>query len=334
MPTTNSRPQIHSDAGSPSHAERPRYLNELGSSKMELPPLMPSCRPRSVMSVPRVRMNALIRILRMMIPLIRPIRAPASRQTGTVVQPGSRPSPVNRPPCVGVASHIASTGATPIVDSSDRSIRPAMRIMASPSTSRLSSVHCWSTSVRLPRVRKFGLTMNPMISSSPITGSSERSRSRARRSWVPRGGAARPGTTAVAVSVSVIAFRQSLSAGQPLDGGDHLLVGPATCQLGHDPALEHHDHPVGDPEIVELVGDDQRGTSAVGGGGLDGTEQRLLRPHVDAGGRPDQHQHVRLAGQRAAHHDLLLVAAGHRGHRPVPAGPPYPPPFPHGPGHT
>ena len=39
----------------------------------------------------------------------------------------------------------------PIVDSSDRSIRPQIRISAWPSTSRLSSEDCWTTLIRLPR---------------------------------------------------------------------------------------------------------------------------------------------------------------------------------------
>src|SRR5438067_3767810 len=324
MPTRKMRPHTQSDAGWPNQAVWPRYRSDAGTSKIDAPPLMPSCRPRSAMSMPSVQMNALIRIFVATSPLIRPISAPISRHSGTVLQVGRTPRPANRPPCAGITSHAASTGATPTVDSSDRSIRPAIRIIASPRTSRLSSVHCWSTSVRLPAVRKFGLTMNPTSSSRPITGISEKSRSRATQTRRPRGGATRPGTTTCGLSCSTTRSVISLTtirtfAVQTFDGGHHLPVGPPARQLRHHPALEHDDDPVGHPQVVELVGDDQCG-APLGGRGLDGTQQGLLGLDVDPGGRPDEHQYPRLAGQRPAHHDLLLVAAGQRGHRLVRPG--------------
>src|SRR6266545_122001 len=327
MPTTNSRPQTHSDAGRFSQDVCPRYFSELGSLKTELPPLMARCRPRRAISMPSVRMNAFILTLIETRPLTRPITAPISRHSGTVLHAGSRPTPWKRSPWIaGVTSHTASIGATPIVDSSDRSIRPAMRIIASPSTSRLSSVHCWRTSIRLPLVRKFGLTMKPTSNSRRITGISDRSRSRASRRARPRGGAVRPGTAtgAGAVSCSTMPSVISLTtirtrAVQTLDGRDHLLVGPAPAELGHGAALEHDHDPVGDAQVVQLVGDDQ-GRPALGHRGLHRTQEGLLGLDVDAGGRADQHEDPGLAGQRPAHHHLLLVAAGQRGHRLVRAG--------------
>jgi hypothetical protein len=88
-----------------------------------------------------------------------PISRPASRQTGIAVHTGSRSRPAKRLPSVGSTSHIAITGAMPIVDSSDRSIRPQIRISAWPSTNRLSSLDCWTTLMRFVEVRNTGETM-------------------------------------------------------------------------------------------------------------------------------------------------------------------------------
>jgi hypothetical protein len=116
---------------------------------MDWPLEIATCRPRSMVSAPRVTMKPLSRSLRMRKPLNAPMSAPTSRQSGTENPPGSRPSPLNRPPFVGSTIQTAMTGATPIVDSSDRSIRPQIRISASARTSRLSSVDCWATPTRL-----------------------------------------------------------------------------------------------------------------------------------------------------------------------------------------
>ena len=53
---------------------------------------------------------------------------------------------------------------------------------------------------------------------------------------------------------------------------------------------------------------------------LDGAQQGFFGSDVDSGGRADQHQHLRVAGQGPRHHHLLLVAAGKRGNRKVGAG--------------
>src|SRR5436305_4075208 len=263
--------------------------------------------------MPSVQMNALIRTFRITKAFTRPIAAPITRVIGTTVHPGSRSSPANRPPA-GAISHTAITGATPIVDSSDRSIRPAMRISASPSTSRLSSVHCCRTAVMLSTVRKVGLTMNPTSRSSRMNGISARSRKRASCGPVRRVGTSTVADGSRSITRSVISLTTCTLALKSFNSGDHLLVGPAAGQLGHHPALEHDDDAVGCPPVIQLVRDDHGGAPR-GGRRLDRTEQRLLRLDVDARGRPDQDEHPRLAGQRPAPDDLRLVAAGQPGHR-------------------
>src|SRR2546430_3515098 len=315
MPTANSTTQIHTDAGTPSQAARPRYLMELGSSNTDWPPVMAICRPRRVISMPRVTMNALSRTFSTSRPLRAPISAPMARHSGTAVQPGRTPRPLNRLPWVGRTSHTAITGARPTVDSSDRSIRATRRINASASTTRLSSVLCWSTATMLPSCRKNGLAMNPATGSSPITGIRAKSRNRASFGPVRGVGPSTAAGLSRSTTRSVISLTTIRTfALKSFDGGDHLLVAPAAGQLGNHPALEHDDDPVGRAQVIELVGDDQCG-AAGGGGHLDRTEQGLLRLHVDAGGRPDQDQYLRCAGQRPTHHDLLLVTAGQGGHR-------------------
>lgn len=130
-----------------------------------------------MVSMPSVAMKPLTRSLRIRKPLIAPMTRPTSRQTGIEDQVGNRPMPWKvAGPLLGSTSHIAMTGATPMVDSSDRSIRPHIRIIASASTSRLSSLLCWSTPIRLSEVRNTGDTMKPMTPSTKITGISDRSR--------------------------------------------------------------------------------------------------------------------------------------------------------------
>lgn len=142
---------------------------------IDLPSVIPMCSPRSIISMPSVAMKPLTRSLSIRKPLKAPIARPASRQSGIAVHAGSSPSPVKRSPDDGRTSHSAMTGAIPIVDSSDRSMRPQMRMKAWASTSRLSSDDCWMTLIRFCDVRNTGETMNPITISTRITGTSEKS---------------------------------------------------------------------------------------------------------------------------------------------------------------
>lgn len=114
-------------------------------------------------------------------PLNQPIAAPTSSASGITSAPGS-PSP-KPPAAAGTTSMTAIAGAVPTVDSSDRSNLPAIRIIASASTSSEIAACCWSTLVRLPAVRKIGSAIAPTMSRSTITGTRVRSRKRARRSF-------------------------------------------------------------------------------------------------------------------------------------------------------
>ena len=181
--------QAHPDGGRacPARTPCPGRRRRRAARTMDWPSERPTCSPRSMVSVPRVTMKPLRRSLRMRKPLTAPMMAPTSRQSGTAVHSGRRPSPLNRPPLVGRTSHTAMTGATPMVDSSDRSIRPLIRMKAVARTNRLSSVDCWSTPMRLSEVRKAGETMNPIRPRTRIAGTRDSSRKRPRSTRRRRG---------------------------------------------------------------------------------------------------------------------------------------------------
>ena len=288
-------------------------------------------------------MKPLTRSLRIRKPLTAPIAAPTG-QAERDRRPGGQQLRARRSarrrraaPATG-----RSPGARPMVDSSDRSIRPLIRISASPSTSRPSSVDCWTTPIRLSWVRNAGETMKPMTPSTKITGTRDRSRQRAevdpgpaaRRAVHRVGGRRRCGLGHGAVPVRAFrAFRAPCVRSGAVPGrtgraGRAVLAGPAMPSIAAtsswslqprpnsaiDPPVEERQHPVADPQVVQLVGDDQAPLPAVRDLPYD-AEQRVLGLHVHARGGPDHHQHARVAGQRAGDDDLLLVAAGQAGDR-------------------
>ena len=58
-------------------------------------------------------------------------------------------------------------------------------------------------------------------------------------------------------------------------------------------AAEHHEDAVAGAQVVEFARDDQHRLALVAHA-IDDREQRFLRFHVDAGGRVDQHEHLRI----------------------------------------
>src|SRR4051794_23090199 len=120
-------------------------------------------------------------------------------------------------------------------------------------------------------------------------------------------------------------LRQPSSRCVPFSGGavrravhhevEHpVLVEFAGRRTGHDGAVGHHEHLVGQAQhLRDLAGDHHHGHAAVG----QRPDQRVdLRAgaDVDAPGRFVQQQYPAVAQQPAGQHDLLLVAAGQRAH--------------------
>src|SRR3954469_8273953 len=126
-----------------------------------------------------------------------------------------------------------------------------------------------------------------------MAGTRAKSRSRAMAAPTGRGPDRPPVPPAGAgVPVSVTAGVDSVSDMVAIDsfhGGYHFVVTPAPGQLAHDAAGEHHQDAVADAQVVQLVGDDQRGRAALSDLVHD-TEQRLFGAHVDPGGRRDEDQ--------------------------------------------
>ena len=85
--------------------------------------------------------------------------------------------------------------------------------------------------------------------------------------------------------------------------------------LGDDPAVEHHQDPVAEAQVVELVGDDEHGGAAVARRVHDAPS----RDSLDCTSTPAvgliSTSSRGVVGQRAGHDDLLLVAAGQVGDR-------------------
>ena len=88
--------------------------------------------------------------------------------------------------------------------------------------------------------------------------------------------------------------------------GHHRVGGP----LGHEPALGHHRHPVGDVAYdVHVVLDEEHGHALVAQAWM-WPEQRLGQRRVHAGHRLVEHDHLRVAHQRPRHLEELALAAG------------------------
>ena len=157
----------------------------------------------------------------------------------------------------------------------------------------------------LPEVRKTGLTIVPITMSRASAGSSARSRSRAttilRAPW-ERHGLRRRSRSGAAVRHAQIPSIEATRA---------LSLHPASCSATIR-AVAHDQHAVAGPQIFQFAADHQD-RLALPPHVLDDPEQRFLRLHVDAGGRVHQNQDRGGVGERAPHHDLLLVAAGQAG---------------------
>ena len=106
-----------------------------------------------------------------------PTSAPTASAIGTAQTPATRSSPWFTP--LGSVSQAAMPGASPTVDSSERSILPVSRISDSATTS--SAIHAMvdSRSSNVARVRNAGYRMLPSTTIAMIGGTSAKSRSRA-----------------------------------------------------------------------------------------------------------------------------------------------------------
>ena len=90
---------------------------------------------------------------------------------------------------------------------------------------------------------------------------------------------------------------------------DRLLGGLLARERGHEAALAHDEHAVGEGEdLGQLGGDDQDGHAVAGQLGEQAVDLGL-GADVDPAGRLVDDEQRRLAGQPLGQHDLLLVAA-------------------------
>ena len=92
----------------------------------------------------------------------------------------------------------------------------------------------------------------------------------------------------------------------------------AVAELFHDPAPPHDEHARADPQLVEVVGDEEHGGPVLPRT-VDDAEQGLLRGDVDSDRWADDDEERRVHRQRAADDDLLLIAAAQLGQRLVAA---------------
>src|SRR4051794_15819477 len=271
---------------------------------------MPVSSPRSVISIPSVTMKPFSRKRTMNNALIRPTAAPTSSTIGMAHALPSSPSPCETP--TGAISQAAIPGASPNVDSSERSILPTSSTSVSARTrTPISDIVC-RTLMMLSSCRNTGLTIWPTIAITTIAGTSARSRSRA--SGIAPIRAPPPGAGAAGAVSGVCSITSDTV--HPLHRGDQVVVAPAAGQLAHDPAAEHHEHAIAAAQVVQLVGDDQHAGTPPAGVVHD-LQQRLLAAHVHARRGRDQHEHPGVARQRPAEDHLLLVAARQRRHRQV-----------------
>src|SRR6202453_2946783 len=96
-----------------------------------------------------------------------------------------------------------------------------------------------------PEVRKTGLMMEPMMSSTASAGSSARSRNRAKAMVLVR--------CATRLRCAADAGAELSLNSNPLDRRDELVVAPTRRMLGDDLAVPHHENAVADPQILELA---------------------------------------------------------------------------------
>lgn len=140
------------------------------------------------------------------------------------------------------------TGAIPIVDSSDRSIRPQIRMKAWASTSKLSSEDCWMTLIRFSEDRNTGETMNPITISTRITGTKEKSLHRISFSrFSGLSPASGPSARSRCLRPPGAVPCRSFPFPHTFHGGDEFSVGPPACECSDHTSVEQGEYAVADP---------------------------------------------------------------------------------------
>ena len=91
---------------------------------------------------------------------------------------------------------------------------------------------------------------------------------------------------------------------------EHLLLGRTRGQLAGEPAVAHHQDPVGHADHLGQLARHHQDADAVGREGAHQLVDAVLGADVDAAGRLVHQHDPRPGGQPARQHDLLLVAAG------------------------
>src|ERR1700722_14617918 len=253
---------IQIDTGTPSHLPEPRYKYPAGRSNSVLPLVVPSCTPRSRISIASVTMNALSRNRTIRKPLTAPTIAPVNSTTGIA---SHHASPTPEPPISTslVISHAPSIGASPTTDSSDRSNFPLSRIRVSAITTTESSEDCCRMLRKLSAVRKASEANAPMTITSTITGISDSSRNPSSRPPRRRTAGRSPITSTCWLAMS-----------DPLDRRDQFFAAPAGGKSLRQPALEDDEHTVANGQFVQLIGHDKH-PGAARAGAFDDREQRL-----------------------------------------------------------
>lgn len=230
---------------------------EPGRWKKVWPPDMPVRMPRSTMSMPSVTMKPLSPKLMMNRALTAPMASPTASVTGTAQPPGSRPRPWPVP--VGTVSQAATPGASPMVDSSDRSIFLTIRTIVSARTRTAISDIVWRTLMMLSVCRNTELTSCPTIAITMMGGIRARSR---RRAKAIRRSADTAGFEGSVESFGVPVATVSGIEVHSFHGGHQFVVVPSAGHFGDDAALDHDQDPVADAQVVQLVGGEQDGGAA------------------------------------------------------------------------
>src|SRR3984957_2297379 len=125
------------------------------------------------------------------------------------------------------------------MDSSDKSNLPVMMTSDSASTTSARAAEEVRIVLIFPDVRKTGLMMEPMTSSTASAGRSARSRSRAKAMTLVRCATMLRCATGAGAELSLHS--------NPLDRRDELVIAPSRRKLGDDLAMPHHQHAIANP---------------------------------------------------------------------------------------
>src|SRR3954447_14236212 len=277
-------------------------------------------RPRKIASVPSVVIRALIP----MTVTLNALMAPISKvpRTATTKAPASTMFPdhgTSVPPAPGASAATAiSIPTNAAADPTDRSNWPAMRSSVAGQAMIPTTAKFWRMLIRFSGFRKNGEAIEKNRNSAASTTTSAAvsgTDSPLPRRWpaTGTGNAAAPAASGVAGGGTESWL--SVTSRLPSGGCKQAAARDGRPgQFGHHSALGHHVHAIGDLDRFLVVRRRDQHRDVRRGEGAQRRVDVLASPDVDAPGRLDEHQDVRVALQPAAEEHLLLVAARQRAH--------------------